>query len=356
MVTVAFGASSRGQKLEPRDRSKLREALLLLFLGTIITMAGWWIKPPNDRPIAFSGQFLLAVPAFPLDADKQPDPVETVDWKEGHGKESSQVMAPGLGNPTSDTTRVALTVNFARDPEAPVTVTFDLPPEATLDYCRSDFGDVGANASQCNIQPSGSHIAARSKHVVKASGVLHLQFLSIVADLGHTDGLSFATNRKDTTVRYPTVIASDTSPAVSADTEGVTFPQPVQVTTEVHFDGASDVRWTQNASSGYKGIVQWEAGTPRATTFNDDFSAWNYRFSAYGANEYTSAQPPPNIAGSRVSVSNKDTDKVFYAGLALGVAGGAYIAAIQALFVWLASGPDSGRSATLKRRRMRLRG
>lgn len=66
--------------------------------------------------------------------------------------------------------------------------------------------------------------------------------------------------------------------------------------------------------------------------------------------------------GTRVSVSNADTNRVFYAGLAFGVAGlafgdagGGYVAATQALFVWLASGLNSASSATLKRRRLRLR-
>jgi hypothetical protein len=338
--------------LESRDRGKLREALLLTFLGTLITMMGWWIKPPNDSPVVFSGQFIVQVPSMLLDAKNQQDPVETVQWREGHGTNSSQALDLSRPNATPDTTRVILVVLFDHDPEAPITVNFDLPAEATLDYCRAD---LGFGFSPCKMQPSGSHLATRSNRVVRTSGVLHSQFLSMEADLGHTNGLGFATNRKDATVRYPLVTASDVSPAEAADTEDVIFPRQVQVTTEVHFDGASDVRWTQNPSSGWKGTGQWDAGTPHAKTFNDDFSAWDYRFSPVEFNLFSSAHAPPNIGGSSVSVSSKDTDRVFYAGLAFGVAGAGYMAALQALFVWLASGSGSGTSATVQRRRMRLR-
>jgi hypothetical protein len=158
------------------------------------------------------------------------------------------------------------------------------------------------------------------------------------AELGHVTGLSFATNRKDVTVRYPGVEGNQPSDQ--------NFAQPVQVTTEVHFDGASDVRWTQNPSSGYTS----ERTISRTESNHDDFTTWDYRFAAtarhYG---YAGINLPPNISGTRVSVGNTDTDRTFYAGLAFGLAGGAYIGAVQALLVWLASGSGSGGSATLRR-------
>jgi hypothetical protein len=160
-------------------------------------------------------------------------------------------------------------------------------------------------------------------------------------------GLNFATNRKDTTVRYPMVVSLDTpggSPCCSP-----MFMGPLRVKTEIHFDGATEIRWTQNPSSGYSGDVRGNT-----STYHDDIAAWDYQLPAEPYGTYLGANPPPNITGTRESVINRDTDHVFYAGIAFGTATAGYMTAIQALFEWLASESDSGSSATLKRRRMRL--
>ena len=358
--TVAFArrqalTSSRGRNLEPRDRSKLREALLLLFVGMIITMIGVRILPPKDPAIQFAGQFVVAVPSSMTDATDNLDPVTTVEWTESHGKESANAIRwGGPGNPTSDTTRVALRVGFDHYPgSGPITVSFDIPPGAILDDCRLDLVLIAAG-SECTTQPSASaDVAGRSDRVVRASGSLGCYAppfdLLVVADLRHIAGLGYATNRKDATVRYPNVIAIDRP---DMDTSDAVFPRPVQVTTEVHFDGASEIRWTQNPSSGFNGVVKSGQYTG---TYNDDVTTWDYRFPALGDKMYYGASPPPNITGTREWVSNRDTDRVFYAGVAFGTAAAGYMGAIQALFEWLTSESDSDSSATLKRRRMRLR-
>jgi hypothetical protein len=52
---------------------------------------------------------------------------------------------------------------------------------------------------------------------------------------------------------------------------------------------------------------------------------------------YLGANPPPNIAGTRESVNDTDTNRVFYAGIAFGTAAAGYMVAIQTLFEWLTS-------------------
>ena len=328
-----------------RDRSKLREALLLLLVGTLITMIGWRIKPPNDPAIQFSGQFVVAVPTAVTDSKGQPDPVVSVKWTEGHGQEAANVDSR-WGRPNADSTRIGLRIDFDHAPgvafpvnpgwqDPGVTVSFVLPKGASLDHCQV----VGPGAGDCATQPSGPGGSDRG---VTAYGVLNGASFDMDAELGHTTGLSFATNRKDVTVRYPGVEGPQPSDQL--------FAQPVQVTTEVHFDGASDVRWTPNPSSGYTS----ERMISRTERSHDDFTAWDYRFATLSHYGYAGINIPPNISGTRQSVINEDGDRVFYAGLAFGLAGGAYIGAVQALLAWLASGSGSGSSATGKHRRLRL--
>ena len=219
-----------------------------------------------------------------------------------------------------------------------VTVSFALPKGASLEHCG---GDGWPKAGDCATQPSGP---GGSDRWVTVSGDLNgaSSSFTVFAELGNVTGLSFATNRKDVIVRQAGV--------EGPQPEDQDFLRPVQVTTEVHFDGASDVRWTQNPSSGYTTDERMISPTERS---HDDFTAWNYRFAAIPQlNSYADINIPPNISGTRESVKNSDEHRLFYAGLAFGLAGGAYIGAIQALLVWLPSGSNSASRATLRRRRL----
>jgi hypothetical protein len=57
-----------GRNLGRHDRSRLREALLLLFLGMIITMIGVRLLPPKDAEIEFSSQLVVEAPPAVTDA------------------------------------------------------------------------------------------------------------------------------------------------------------------------------------------------------------------------------------------------------------------------------------------------
>jgi hypothetical protein len=195
------------------------------------------------------------------------------------------------------------------------------------------------------MQPSAfADVAGRSDRVVRASGVLGSQSpeLFLGADLRDIAGLGYAANRKNVTVRYPLL------GPVKGNHYTQPFTERVDVGISVLFDGASEIRWTQNPSSGFS-VSQGPSQSRNADSRHVDVATWDYRFSDIHDT------PPPNITGTRESVSNRDTDRVFYAGVAFGTAGAGYMGAMQALFGWLSSRSDSDSRAPLKRRRMRLR-
>lgn len=327
-----------------RDTAKYREALALLLLAEILAVVGVKVMPATTPEISFPSYLVVDAPLSIPGGDKEkPNRLKAVAWVETREHSLDAIiwppaLAPLPENPDRNTTRVLIAVKFDRaaDVNSSITMTFDVPPDTEVVSCKV------IDRGHCEREPSPwSAERGRSKEVVSARidmikpPTATVKFdpppeasAIVVADLKHVNGLAYSTNRKGAVVRFPIV-----EPTLGSEPQPAPV-DPVEVVTQVLFDGADEIHWTQNPRGGLNVVPAAEARSASVASDPVDIAAWDYQYSR------TENMPPPNIIGARQAVAESDTNRVFLAGIALGAASAAAIGSIQAWFVWITSEGD----------------
>ncbi|WP_425004952.1 hypothetical protein [Mycolicibacterium sp. S3B2] len=163
-----------------------------------------------------------------------------------------------------------------------------------------------------------------------------------LVQLRGTSGMVYAADRKRAAVRQPRVLpySGDKPPVpLLSHRRDIKFPNPVEIFTQVLFDGAAAMRWNPNALAGSTEFTFAAAieGLEFTSISETESAAWSYTHDRHQLG------PPPMVTGLNEAVDSEDSRNTFYAGLAFGTAAATLVGAIQNGLGWLASRPRSTR-------------
>jgi hypothetical protein len=303
---------------------KWPQPIVLALIALGFFAGGCWVRPDPDNDSALPGTFALDVPTSQDAAGD--NLVKGVQWLEIHDDkvEGIDALKDAFGSEAPlpplqrGDIRAVVTVFFDRMVKKDVSVELGivLPIGATLDK----FGGApGAGDVKCGpppkreidsgpLQPartgqdSGLRARGRSGQYLQCEGSPKSpdDFFAFYMDLrGAQTGISFATTRTRVRVQAPQI-----------SLRLIGSPHPVTVTTVAAITDADKFSWSGSPVIDGPSEVGWDSD----------------------AHPSARGLTGPNT-GVKEQVTRDDADKTFLAGVLLGVAGGAVVGFVQALFL-----------------------
>ena len=317
----------------------LHIALLAALTAASVT-GGWWLYPDADAEPTLPGPAVVEVPPTTADASAGSGiTLDSVMWEEVHAGNGPIPVSDSLARqapPSETTVRVAVSVSYVGTQTADVPITFivDLPGEADFLGCATD---VKAQLSCNAMGPTPNNMFSEQQKRVTVTGLLRSdpndptlpkrRSIGAVLDLNQVSGIAFATSRTRIAAQIPNVMYTALPPQAGPLDYLPVLAFPESSPDLFYVPGTHDpfTTFTNIFIPDPKGI-RW-AEPPDATGSNmPSLVGW-----VDGARGDGTAGHHLPLNGVRDSVLRSDSEKTFWSGIALGVAGAGAMGLLQAV-------------------------